>query len=48
MQMRKICAVMAEEDFDPRAIAGSLATPFGKRAPPPEFQAVGRNLKRQA
>ena len=48
MQMRKICAVMAEPDFDPRAIASSIATPFGKKAPPPEIQAVGRNLKRQA
>jgi alkylation response protein AidB-like acyl-CoA dehydrogenase len=48
MQMRKICAVMAEPDFDPRAIAGSIATPFGKKAPPPEIQTVGRNLKRQA
>jgi alkylation response protein AidB-like acyl-CoA dehydrogenase len=48
MQMRKICAVMAEPDFDPRAIAGSIATPFRKKAPPPEIQAVGRNLKRQA
>jgi len=48
MQMRKICAVMAEPDFDPRALAGSLATPFRKKAPPPEIQAVGRNLKRQA
>ena len=48
MQMRKICAVMAEPDFDPRAIAGSIATPFEKKAPPPEIQAVGRNLKRQA
>ena len=48
MQMRKICAVMAEPDFDPRALAGSLATPFRKKAPPPDIQAVGRNLKRQA
>ena len=48
MQMRKICAVMAEPEFDPRAIAGSIATPFGKKAPTPELQAVGRNLKRQA
>ena len=48
MQMRKICAVMAEPDFDPRALASSIATPFGKKAPPPEIQAVGRNLKRQA
>jgi hypothetical protein len=39
---------MAAPDFDPRAIAGSLATPFGKKAPAPELQAVGRNLKRQA
>jgi hypothetical protein len=48
MQMRKICAVMADPAFDPRAIASSLATPFGKKAPPSEIQAVGRNLKRQA
>ena len=49
MQMRKICAVMADPAFDPRAIAASAATPFGKQAPPPaEIQAVGRNLKRQA
>lgn len=48
MQMRKICAVMAHPDFDPRAIAASAATPFGKRAPPGVVQAVGRNLKRQA
>jgi alkylation response protein AidB-like acyl-CoA dehydrogenase len=49
MQMRKICAVMAHDDFDPRAIASSSATPFGKTAPPPsDVQVVGRNLKRQA
>ena len=48
MQMRKICAVMADPAFDPRAIAASAATPFGKQAPPPEIQAVGKNLKRQA
>ncbi|WP_454625435.1 acyl-CoA dehydrogenase family protein [Bradyrhizobium cenepequi] len=49
MQMRKICAVMAHADFDPRAIASSSATPFGKIAPPPtDVQVVGRNLKRQA
>jgi alkylation response protein AidB-like acyl-CoA dehydrogenase len=48
MQMRKICAVMADPAFDPRAIAASVATPFGKQAPPPEIQAVGKNLKRQA
>lgn len=34
MQMRKICAVMAHPDFDPRAIAGCRATPFDKIAPP--------------
>lgn len=48
MQMRKICAVMASPDFDPRAIARSAATPFGKKAPPPDSQAVGKNLKLQA
>ena len=47
MQMRKICAVMAHPDFDPRAIAASAPTPFGKRAPPAESQAFGKNLKRQ-
>jgi hypothetical protein len=49
MQMRKICAVMADPAFDPRAISACAATPFGKQAPPPaEIQAVGRNLKRHA
>jgi len=48
MHMRKICAVMADPAFDPRAIAASVATPFGKQAPPPETQAAGRNLNRQA
>ncbi len=48
MQMRKICAVMAEPTFDPRAMAASIATPFGKLAPPQEFHAAGKNLKRQA
>ena len=48
MQMRKICAVMADPAFDPRAIAASVATPFGKQAPSAEIQAAGRNLNRQA
>lgn len=49
MQMRKICAVMTCSDFNPRAIAGSLATPFTKTAPPrADGQLGGRNLKRQA
>lgn len=30
MQMRKICTVMADPDFDPRAIARSAPTPFDK------------------
>ena len=38
MQMRKICAVMAHPDFDPRAIAASVATPFGKQAPSPRVR----------
>lgn len=37
MQMRKICAVMAEPTFDPRAIAASAATPFRKSAPAPRL-----------
>jgi alkylation response protein AidB-like acyl-CoA dehydrogenase len=48
MQMRKICAVMADPAFDPRAIADSLATQFQNKAPPSEIQAGGTNLKRQA
>jgi alkylation response protein AidB-like acyl-CoA dehydrogenase len=48
MQMRKICTVMAHPEFDPRAIAASIETPFGKRASPKPIQAVGKNLKRQA
>ena len=47
MQMRKICAVTADPRFDPRAIAGSFATPFTKEAPAPDIQALGKNLKRQ-
>jgi nitroalkane oxidase len=42
MQMRKICAVMADPAFDPRAIAGSLATPFGKRRPRPKVRRAAR------
>ncbi len=43
MQMRKICMVMAEPSFDPRAIARSAPTPFYKAAPPaPKLSSAAR------